>query len=158
MLELKNGRIASKSLDDKACIAAIIETAAMLEPGTFDCDVYALFSAMEETGWTGAMTATFGVQPDCAIALDVCFARGPETPKNQIGGNGRRAGYLHFYRHRRAFTQRVIDFAKSKELKLQQLVEAKCTGTNGDVIHLTREGVPVAVVSIPLRYMHSCLR
>ena len=56
----------------------------------------------------------------------------------------------------RAFTQRV-DFAKSKELKLQQLVEAKRTGTNGDVIHLTR-GVPVAVVSIPLRYMHSCLR
>lgn len=157
VLELKNGRIASKSLDDKACIAAIIETAAMLEPGTFDCDIYALFSAMEETGGTGAMTATFGVQPDCAIALDVCFARGPETPKTKSAAMGEGPAISISIATDRAFTQRVIDFAKSKELKLQQLVEAKRTGTNGDVIHLTREGVPVAVVSIPLRYMHSCL-
>jgi len=156
VVELKNGRIASKALDDKACVAAIIEAAAMLEPGKFDCDIYAVFSAMEETGGAGAVTATFGVQPDLAIALDVCFARGPDTPRQKAAAMGEGPAISISLATDRALTQRIIKFAASKNLKLQKLIEARRTGTNGDAIHLTREGVPVAVISIPIRYMHSC--
>lgn len=156
VVELKNGRIASKSLDDKACIAAIIETVALLEPGTFDCDVYAVFSAREEIGGGGAMNATFGIMPDYAIALDVGFARGPETPKNKSTAFGDGPAISVSMATDRALTESIIKFAADKNLKLQKLIEAKRTGTNGDDIPLTCEGVPVAVVSIPLRYMHSC--
>jgi putative aminopeptidase FrvX len=154
--ELKNGRLTGKSLDDKVCIAAIIEAVALLEPGTFDCDVYALFSAMEETGGVGTVTGAFGIQPDCAIALDVDFARGPDTPKHKSIAMGEGPSVSISMATDRALTQRLISFAAEKNMKLQKIVEAKYTGTNGDAIHLSREGVPVAVVSIPLRYMHSC--
>jgi Cellulase M and related proteins len=154
--ELKNGRIAGKSFDDKACVATIIAAAALLESGTFDCDVYALFSAMEETGGVGGITGTFGIEPDCAIALDVDFARGPDTPRHKSVAMGGGPSVSVSMSSDRALTQKLTDYAKSKEIKLQPIVEAKYTGTNGDYIHLTRDGVPTAVVSIPLRYMHSC--
>ncbi len=154
--ELKNGRIAGKSLDDKSCVAAIIAAAALLNDAELDCDVYALFSAMEETGGTGAVTGTFGLKPDCAIALDVDFARGPDTPRHKSVALGGGPSVSISMATDRAFTGRLVEFAKTKEMKLQTIVEATYTGTNGDHIHLTGEGVPVAVMSIPLRYMHSC--
>lgn len=156
LTELQNGRFAGKAFDDKACVAAVIAAAALLEPGTFDCDVYALFSAMEETGGVGGITGAFGIEPDCAVALDVDFARGPDTPKHKSVALGGGPSLSISMASDRALSQRLIDYAKSKELKLQTIVEAKYTGTNGDFIHLTRGGVPTAVVSIPLRYMHAC--
>ena len=50
---------------------------------------------------------------------------------------------------------RVINIAKEKNIPIQHEVWAARTGTDGDHIFNFQEGIPVVLISIPLRYMHS---
>jgi endoglucanase len=55
----------------------------------------------------------------------------------------------------RSLTASIIDCAERNELKLQKVVEATNTGTDATALYVVREGIPVAVVSIPLKNMHT---
>jgi tetrahedral aminopeptidase len=75
--ELSGGRAATKALDDRACVAAMIGALGYLAEMHHTWDVYAVATVQEEIGIRGATTSAFGVAPDLAVALDVTFG---ETP------------------------------------------------------------------------------
>ena len=77
MLELQNGRLAAKAMDDRASVAAISVCLQHLQTLQHSHEVCAVATAQEETGLLGARTAAWRVQPDLAIALDVTFAVQP---------------------------------------------------------------------------------
>ncbi len=155
MIELKNGRLAAKSFDDRACVAAVTCCLAELQKRQHQWDVYAAATAQEESGLLGAKTAAYLIDPDIAIALDVTFASQPGVKPDEaseLGGGPALALGPNF--HPRLY-ERIQSAAQALEIKLQTDVIPGRSGTDAWSIQIAREGVPTALISIPLRNMHS---
>jgi putative aminopeptidase FrvX len=154
MLELKNGRVAGKAFDDRACVAAITLALELLQGVHHTWDVYAVATVQEEIGIKGATTAAFGVSPDLAVALDVTFAKHPgvtDPDTYPIGGGPTIGVGPNFHPDLAARLQEV---AKTHEIPFLIDPVPGASGTDAWAIQVTREGIPTALVSIPLRYMH----
>lgn len=154
MMELKGRKVAAKAMDDRACIAVITTCLEMLRTMNHSWDVHAAATVQEEVGLRGAATAANHIQPDCAIALDVGFAEQPglsagasklgEGPQLGIGANF----------HPR-MVRRLQDVAAYFDIKWQRDITPARSGTDAWAIQVSRDGVPTALLSIPLRNMHS---
>jgi endoglucanase len=141
-----------KSLDDRACGAIIVKTLERLVEFKHDFDVYGVFSSREEIGAFGARTASYALQPDIGIALDVTHAidTHPNYPKNEFGkGPAISVGAIL----NRKVSAKLIDTAKANGISYQIEPNPSRTGTDGDQIQL--EAIATGVVSLPLRYMHT---
>ena len=155
ILELKNRRIVSKGLDNKICTAAAVEAIRLLEQYKLGWDIYLVLAAGEETTKVGARTAAFEIQPDAALVLDVNLAHVPETkPYQTVKLGGGPAVSLSAVTSR-SLTRAIVAFAKEKGLKYQTVVEIMRTGTDADIVPRAATGVPTAVISIPLKNMHT---
>jgi len=154
MAELKNRRVAGKAMDDRACVAAVTLALEQLAGVRHAWDVFAVATVQEETGLKGALTTAYGVAPDAAIALDVTFGKHPgvsewsavplgEGPTIGIGPN------CH-----PGLVARLKEVAEAHEVPYHVEPIPGRSGTDAWAIQVTREGVPTALVGIPLRYMH----
>ena len=152
--ELANGQVAAKSLDDRACVAILLRAAERLQKMYCEADVYFVCSSQEEVGGRGAMTAAFGVEPDCAIVLDVDFALTPGCgPDVACPLDAVVVTHGPFIQPK--LNKRLIDCAKAHHVKLTETVAGRSTGTDADEIGVSRAGVPVALLSLPEKYMHT---
>jgi len=112
-------------------------------------------TVQEETGLKGAITSTFGLAPDIGIAIDVGHGNMlgvPEVDTVKVGG-GPAIGVgpnIHPNMH-----SRLVDVARENEIAYQVDPLPGASGTDAWAIQVTREGLPTALVSIPLRYMHT---
>jgi putative aminopeptidase FrvX len=159
-LELRNGRIASRSLDNRIGSYVALEVARRIaaEGGT-PGDVAGVAVVQEEVGdFAGARAAAFELQPAVAIAVDVTHAtdvRGadPEDEGDHKLGSGpalMRGPSMH-----PAVFELLYETAETEKIACTVEVSRGSTYTDADAIHLSRIGVATGVVSIPLRYMHS---
>lgn len=152
--ELANGQVAAKSLDDRACVAILLRAAERLQKLVCDADVYFVCSAQEEVGGKGAMTSAFGVEPDCAVVLDVDFALTPGCgPDVACPLDAMVVTHGPFVQPK--LNKRLIDCAKAHHVKLTETVAGRSTGTDADEIGVSRGGVPVVLLSLPEKYMHT---
>jgi endoglucanase len=153
--ELRNGYLAGKSLDDRAGFVSLLYTAELLQGKTLDVDLYIMGSTREEVGGSGAAVGTFALNPDYCIAVDVTHGRTPDAPKDEtfLLGKGPVIGIGP--NMTRWITNSIIDKAEALELEWQPEVMPGNSGTNAWKMQVTREGVATAVVSIPLKYMHT---
>lgn len=152
--ELFGDQITGKSLDDRACSASVITVLKNIQKENLPFDVYAVFAAKEEVGGFGAMTATYNINPDIAIAIDVCHGITPDNSKDAyeigdgcvitIGPN------IH-----PKISDRLIKTAKENDIKHQIEVEGGNTGTDAWVMQVVGEGIPTGLLSLPLKYMHT---
>jgi putative aminopeptidase FrvX len=158
-VEFPNDRLVSRSLDNRVgCYVAAEAARLVAQDGGAPGDVVALAVAQEEISFAGARTSAYALRPDLAIVVDVSFATdqpdidlGPIT--KHVLGSGPVIAYgstLH---------PRVADllYEAAEEAKIPFTVESlgRGTGTDADAIHLSRDGIPTGLVSVPLRYMHS---
>ena len=144
-----------KALDDRACMTAILRALELLQGQALDVDVYVLFSTQEETGSAGAITAVRSICPDLCVAVDVTHGDTPDSPKGKcfpIGG-GPAIGVGPNMNRR--LTRRLIDLAKAEKIDHQLEVMSGHTGTNAWPIQVCNEGIATAVLSVPLKYMHT---
>lgn len=153
--ELQNGRITGKSLDNRAGVACLLELAEKLSGKNLPYNVVFTFTDTEELGNRGAKTATFQISPDEAIVLDVSFANAPDVPSNECGklGGGAMIGISPVLD--KSISRKLVSIAKENDLVFQTEVMGSRTGTNGDVISVSKSGVKTGLVSIPLRNMHT---
>ena len=155
-VELRNGRVSSKSLDDRACIASILHALELLKGKKLGCSLTAVFSSQEEVGGTGAAVATYKVHPDAAIVVDVSFAHTADTDEKKCGkmGKGPMIGIAPSLN--RTMADEMIALSKEKGYPYQiEVIQGRTTGTNADEVAISRGGVRTEVVSVPLRYMHT---
>jgi putative aminopeptidase FrvX len=155
MRELLNGLVCGKAFDDRACVAALSETLRRLQTLQHTWDVYAAATVQEENGLYGALTAAQHIAPDLAIALDVTFAPQngvPTDSASEIGGGPAIGLGLNF--HPKLY-ERLIETAKRHEIKYQVDVIPTRSGTDAWSIQTALEGIPTALISIPIRNMHS---
>lgn len=152
---LLGNRIASPALDDRAGCAALIRCAQLLQKEPLNCALTILLSSREETGGQGAETGAFALDPTEAVAVDVSFAAQPGVDPAKCGklGGGPMIGVAPVLS--RPMTDKLVQLAKEKDIPYTLEIMGGETGTNADAIATAKAGVHTAMVSIPLRYMHT---
>ena len=155
-IDLLNGCVCGKSMDDRACFMTIIHALDLLKDSDFGCDLIIVGSTKEEVGGHGARTRAYYDRPDYAIAIDVGHAQTADsTPMDrthEFGGGpiiGIGANSIA------KFARRMIEVARAKEIPHQIEAIPSASGTNAWSIQIVEEGVCTLVISLPLRYMHS---
>src|SRR5215216_6487899 len=159
LVELPNGRIASRSLDNRMGAFVVLEALRLLsEEDRVDAEVVAVASVQEEIGLYGARGAAFGLDPDAAIAVDVTHATDtPGVSKDEHGDHSLGSGPV--IKRATNLSPIVSDalIAAAEEAGISYTLEAdsRSTGTDADAIQFTRAGIATGLVSAPNRYMHS---
>ena len=155
--KLLGNRVASPSIDDRAGVAAILRCLEMLEGKKLGCKISVLFSVQEETGGSGAQTGAFSIDADEAIAVDVSFATAPGISGEKYAslGGGTMIGFAPSLDYE--MSRRLSDIAENKNIPNQPEVMGGRTGTNCDEIQVAGKGVKTALLSIPLRNMHTAV-
>ncbi len=153
--ELLNGRVSGVAFDDRAAVACLIEVAKRLEKEKLPFNVGFVFSDGEELGMRGVRPATFKLDPDEAIAVDVSFGDGIGISPEECGTLGRGGMIGISPSLDMAISRKLIKIAKEKGIAYQEETMGSRTGTNADMISVSREGVRTCTLSIPLRNMHS---
>lgn len=150
-----SGRYVGKAMDDRAGCALLIETAKRLQSSPHE--IYFVFTVQEELGVRGAKTAAYALDPDIGIAVDVTLTG--DTPKSRPmavklgGGPAIKVRDVSMLAHPRV---RSLMVSRAQEAGIPYQMEILETGgTDAGAIHLTREGIPSGVLSIPCRYVHS---
>lgn len=152
---LGGSRITGKSLDNRAGVVCLLELARRLSGKKLPFNIVFSFTDAEELGNRGAKTAAFDLSPDEAIILDVSFADGPDIPSRDCGklSGGAMIGMSPILDKK--LSQRLISVAKENDVSYQTEVMGGKTGTDCDVISISKSGVKTGLVSIPLRNMHT---
>lgn len=120
--------------------------------------VYAVNAVQEEIGGHGARMAAHRLMPDVCIVLDVTHATDtPGIDQAQHGEVKLTGGpsITHGTCNHPAVIARLLEVAQRLGISIQNESSSRYSGTDTDVIFETREGIPSALVSLPLRYMHS---
>lgn len=154
-LRLGERQLCGKAMDDRACFASLLRAAELLQDRKLDVDLYVLGSTREEIGGMGAKVVTQAINPDCCVAVDVTFGITPDTHKDEamVMGGGPAVGIGP--NCARWMTRRLFEAAQREDIPVQKEVMEGSTGTNGWGMQICNEGVATAVVSIPLKYMHT---
>ncbi|MBQ4066117.1 MAG: M20/M25/M40 family metallo-hydrolase [Clostridia bacterium] len=153
---LGSGRVASRSLDNKACCTAAYLAAASLSPDEMEADLYVTLSAREEaTMADGASSSAYAIRPDLAIVTDVTFATAPGVKPEESGKFGGGPVISLSAVTDRPFTDSVISLCKESHIAYGITVDATDTGTNATMLSLVGDGIPVCVISIPIGSMHT---
>ncbi len=153
--ELLGSRITGKSLDNRAGVCVILELARRLRGKSLPISIAFLLSDAEELGLRGAKTATYKIDPDEAVVLDVSFGTAPDVSAEDAGvlGEGAMIGVSPVLD--RGISNTLTAIAKENGIPHQLEIMGSKTGTNGDIIGISRGGVKTGLVSIPLRNMHT---
>nr|ATL63355.1 endoglucanase [Alkalilimnicola sp.] len=155
---LLNNRISGRGLDNRTGAFIVAEVLKNVAQKGSKVGVYAASTVNEETNMGGAYFAGAGIQPDMAIACDVTFATDyPGVNRKKHGeidiDNGpvlAKGAPIHG-----KVNGLLEQSAKRLGLNVQYELTPKMTGTDADKMRYTGRGVPVALVSLPLRYMHA---
>ena len=160
LTELANKRIVSRALDNRIggyIIAQVLRrvAASKTKPAfTLVC----LNAIQEEIGGHGAIMATYRLQPDLCVCLDVTHATdtpGLDSSKHGSVKLGGGPSLTHGTANHPLVVKRLMETAAKAKIPVQHEASSRFTGTDTDNIFHSREGVPSALVSLPLRCMHS---
>ena len=153
--DMLNNNIASAALDNRAGVAAIFGALEIIKDKLNKVKVSVLFSVQEEVGRRGAGCGAFSVEPDCAIVIDVGFGDDVYTDKSLTVklGKGPSVGCSPILDKK--LSDEIMQVAEDKNISVQNDVMGRSTGTNADSISIAGHGVKTALLSIPLRFMHT---
>ncbi|WP_185851777.1 M42 family metallopeptidase [Blattabacterium cuenoti] len=150
----------SRALDNKIGGFIIAEVAKMIKEyqHNFEFGLYVVNSVQEEIGLKGAKMISNTIQPNIAIVTDVTHDTSTPMIDKKIQGDvkcgkGPVIGYAPSIQ--KNLRELIINTAKSKKISFQRLVSSRSTGTDTDAFAYSNKGVASALISIPLRYMHT---
>ncbi|MCL1910194.1 MAG: M20/M25/M40 family metallo-hydrolase [Kiritimatiellaeota bacterium] len=160
-----HGDAAAEMCDDKAGVFIIAEAFRILAERRREgrgpkVAVHCVSATQEEVGLLGSIVASYGIAPHAGIAVDVCHATdipGGDPKKTgavKIGGGPAVAFGPPFDGD---FLEIIRNAAKAASMPIQMVPTPRSGGTDAHAIRHTRAGVPVALIKIPLRYMHSAV-
>ena len=152
---LSGDAVTGRSFDDRAGVACLLKIAEELSGAELPVNVAFLLSDGEELGMRGAVTAAFNAEPNEAVAVDVSFGNGIGISPEECGklGAGAMIGFAPTLDS--GISARLVLLAENNGIKYQTEVMGGRTGTNADVISVSRSGVKTCTVSVPLRNMHT---
>jgi putative aminopeptidase FrvX len=158
--ELIPGRIVGRAIDNRIGGFVLSQVLAGIsnEEQRPVATTFAVNSVHEEIGGCGARMIAYRLDPTVAIILDVTHATDtPGIDRNKHGavklGGG--PAIAHGTANHPLVVSRMMAIAKENGIPIQHEATSRTTGTDADDIYPTKRGIPSALVSIPMRYMHS---
>lgn len=159
-LILNKKKFVGKALDNKIGGFVIAEVARLLKENKIKhpYGLYVTNSVQEEIGLRGAEMVANRIKPDVAICTDVTHdTQTPMIKKTEHGDIRSTKGPVLIYGpavHNKLLNY-IIDIAKKNKISFQRRAVSRTTGTDTDAFAYSNIGVASALVSIPLRYMHT---
>jgi len=157
---LNKNKFVCRAIDNRAGGFMIAEVARLIKENKkkLPFGLYITNSVQEEVGLRGAEMITQTIKPDLAIVTDVChdtttpMINQKEQGKTQIG-EGPVIAYAPAVHNK--LRERIISIAKKNKIPFQRLASSRYTGTDTDAFAYSNGGVASALISLPLRYMHT---
>jgi endoglucanase len=157
---LHGDRVASRGFDDKAGCFVVAEVLRLVKASgkKLNIDLYGVSSVQEEIGLRGGATSCYTVNPDVGICVEVDFAT--DQPDVEKKHNGEVAlGKGPILTRGANINPNLFDLltttAEKEKIAVQHTANPRATGTDANVMQISRGGVATALVKIPLRYMHT---
>ncbi len=153
--EFGDGLLKGKALDDRAGCAVLME----IIKRDLNCDLYFVFSTMEEVGLRGAKCAAFSLAPDMAIVVESTTAADipgvDECSKVCRVGEGAVISFMDRTTiYDRGLLKMVQRIANERGIKWQ-FKKGVTGGNDSGTIHNSRGGIRTSAISLPCRYLHS---
>lgn len=160
LIELNNRYYTGRALDNRIGGFMIAEVARLLKEkkDKLPFGLYIVNSVQEEVGLNGATMIARRIKPNVALVTDVCHdTQTPMMNKVSSGdiscGKGPVLSYAPAVQNN--LLKLVIDSAKKNNIPFQRLAAARSTGTDTDAFAYSTDGIASALISLPLRYMHT---
>jgi len=156
-----NGKFwCGRALDNRIGGYMIAEVARRLKENKVELpfSLYVVNAVQEEIGLRGAEMIAARIKPDVAIITDVCHdTHSPMYDKKMQGDQKAGKGPVLSYGPavHNNLLKMVIAVAEEKEIDFQRAAASRSTGTDTDAFAYSNEGVPSALISLPLKYMHT---
>jgi putative aminopeptidase FrvX len=157
---LNNDKYVARALDNRIGGYMIAEVARKLKENNIQLPfgLYIVNAVQEEIGLRGAEMIAQKIKPDVAIVTDVCHDTGtPMMDKkilgDTIGGKGPVLTYGPAVHNN--LLKHIIRVAEDQKIAFQRQAVSRFTGTDTDAFAYSNEGVPSALISLPIRYMHT---
>ena len=157
---LNKNQFVCRALDNRAGGFMIAQVARLLKENNIELPfgLYITNSVQEEIGLRGAEMITQRIKPNAAIITDVCHdTTTPMISKIEQGeskiGDGPVISYAPAIHH--ILRERIIEAAEENEIPFQRHASSRYTGTDTDAFAYSNGGVASALISLPLRYMHT---
>ncbi|NDV44011.1 M42 family metallopeptidase [Flagellimonas sediminis] len=157
---LNKDKFVCRALDNRVGGFMIAEVARLLHENKkkLPFGLYVTNSVQEEIGLRGAEMITQTIKPNVAIVTDVCHdTTTPMIDKKKEGeiliGSGPVVSYAPAVQNK--LRERIIETAEGKKIPFQRLAASRYTGTDTDAFAYSNGGVASALISLPLRYMHT---
>ncbi|MEL0263233.1 MAG: M42 family metallopeptidase [Flavobacteriaceae bacterium] len=157
---INKNKYVCRAIDNRAGGFMIAQVARLLKENKVKLPfgLYITNSVQEEVGLRGAEMITQTLKPHAAIVTDVCHdTTTPMINKNVEGlielGSGPVVSYAPAVHQ--LLRDRIIATAESKKIPFQRMASSRVTGTDTDAFAYSNGGVPSALISLPLRYMHT---
>jgi len=157
---LNKDKFVCRALDNRMGGFMIAEVARLLKENKKELPfgLYITNSVQEEIGLRGAEMITQTIKPNVAIVTDVCHdTTTPMINKKTEGetkiGDGPVISYAPAVQNK--LRERILETAESKKIPFQRNASSRYTGTDTDAFAYSNGGVASALISLPLRYMHT---
>jgi putative aminopeptidase FrvX len=149
-----------RALDNRAGGFMIAEVARLIKESKtkLPFGLYIVNSVQEEVGLHGAEMITETIKPNVAIITDVCHdTQSPMMNKIASGDIACGKGPVLTYGPavQNNLLKLIIAAADKNKISFQRLAASRSTGTDTDAFAYSTGGVPSALISLPLRYMHT---
>ncbi len=161
VVELPNGRIVSRSIDNRIGAYVVAEALRLLaRERPPHAAVYAVASTREEIAWPGggARTSAVGIDPQVALVVDVTHATDFPGAEKKLSGDHKLGAGPVLSRGSSVSPvvfEMLLACAEAEKIPVSVQAAPHDTGTDADAIYSALRGVPTGLVSVPNRYMHS---
>jgi putative aminopeptidase FrvX len=157
---LNKDKFVCRAIDNRIGGFMIAEVARLLHENKkkLPFGLYVTNSVQEEIGLRGAEMITQTIKPNIAIVTDVCHdTTTPMIEKKEQGHTEIGAGPVISYAPavQNKLREHILDIAEAKKIPFQRLASSRMTGTDTDAFAYSNGGVASALISLPLRYMHT---
>ncbi len=154
----KHDLMLGKGFDCRLGCAAVVDVLHQIQGDHLAVDVVGTLSAQEEVGTRGATLTANRVKPDIAIVFEGCPADDTTLEEDLVQTALKRGPMLRHIDQRMItnprFQRFALDLARKHGIPVQEGVRSGGS-TNGAPIHLSNQGVPVIVIGVPVRYIHT---
>ncbi len=154
-IELDGKYIVGHSLDNRASVAVLTKTLELLNKRHHLWDVFAVATTQEEETLGGAATSGYELRPTIGIVVDVTFAKSPGSPDHLTFEMDKGPTFDWGPNTHPKLFKSFEKLAKEFEYPFQHEVYSKSSGTDAITLQLVGKGIPLMIIGIPLRYMHT---
>jgi endoglucanase len=157
---LRDDLVVARAFDNRIGTWSVAEALRLLKPqaAKLQAEICAVANIQEEVGLLGARQIAYSLKPDVALVVDVTHATDYPTVDQRQHGEvhvGKGPAVTHGGPNHAEVMVRLEKIAAARKISLQHEAMSNTSGTDTDAIFWTRGGIPSALISLPLRYMHS---